>query len=287
MNFKTSLIAGITFAVLATTSVASANSVATGKSDGYYNNGLFNQFNAAVKRVSGGELELDRYNDKGTDGTKANIKLVSSGKANIAFVQLGGTVLDPNDNVEIIGTVMYELAHLVVPVKGKVGDCDDLENKKGYSTGYNMFSGSAVTIEVMQKEDKDYKNLSAVDVDKSSRAIAAMTKGDLDAYFFVSAPKTKSIQRINNSEGVKFANCWDGDFDDFKVNGKRLYTKVKVGKAEGYAQKFTTFRVPAVVIANKEWLEENEDYFDYLFDATTMTFNNIKGTKKLKYYPKK
>lgn len=215
-----------------------------------------------------------------------NIKLVNSGKADIGFAQLGGTVLQDSDNVEVIGIVMYELAHLVVPKKGKVGDCDDLESKKGYVTGYNFFSGSAVTMSVMQKEDKDYKNINPLDASSSSRAISSMTQGDMDAYFFVSGTKTKSIARIANSPNVKFASCWDGDFDDFKVNGKQLYTKVSVGKKDGYPNKFTTFRVPAVVIANKQFLSENPNMFDYLFDATTMTFNKVKALKKFTYYPR-
>ena len=149
-----------------------------------------------------------------------------------------------------------------------------------------MLSGSAVTMSVMQKEDKGYKNASSVDITRSSKAISAITSGNLDSFFFVSGTGTKSINRVNQSGAVKFASCWDGDFDDFKVNGKQLYTKVKVGKKEGYNQKFTTFRVPAVVIANKTFLEDNEEAFDALFDATIMTYNNVKGMKKLKYYPK-
>ncbi len=266
---------------------ANAATVATGGKDGFYNNGLFNTFNAAVKRMSGDELELERFADKGTDGTKQNLKLVDAGKADIAFVQLGGTVLEDYGNVEVIGIVMYELAHLAVPKKGKVGKCGDLESKKGHSVGMNLMSGSAVTWAVMSKEDKGYKKASQADFTKGTKAISAMTRGDLDSYFFVSGPRTKNISRITNSADIKFGSCWDGDFDDFKVNGKQLYTKVKVGKKEGYPNNFTTFRVPAVVVANKDFLAENDDVYDYLFDATSMTYTAVQGKKKLKYYPKK
>lgn len=258
--------------------------VATGGKSGFYHNGLFSTFNSKVKRFSNGEWECERAIEKGTDGTLQNIKLVESGKADVGFVQLGGLITTGAD-VEVIGTIMFELAHLVAPKKGKVRDVDDLESKAGYSVGINSRSGSMVTYNVFKKYDKDYARASVVDYPKSSRAIAAMTKGDLDSYFFVSAPGTKSIKRMISS-GLEFLDVDDSDFNDFKYNGKRLYEFVKVGKKQGYPGKFKTIRVPAVLIANRTWVEDNEDVFDVLFDACSATKQAVKVERKLNYYPR-
>jgi hypothetical protein len=84
---------------------------------------------------------------------------------------------------------------------------------------------------------------------------------------------------------MKFGDCWSSSFKDYKVNGKPLYTKVTVGKESGYTNKFDTFLVPTVLVVNKAYLEANKNAFDVLFDATTLTFNTIKGEKKFTYYP--
>lgn len=260
--------------------------VATGGKDGYYHNGMFNIFAKAVKRSSDGEFELSRYSDSGTDGTKQNISLVNKGEADVAFCQLGGLILDPADNVEVIGTIMYEVAHLVVPMKGNVDDVGDLESKKQYSVGMNTRSGAAITWAVFCKVDEDYKKASIIDIDRGSKAIAKIAQGKLDSYFFVSSPGTKLIRRVEMSADVKFGDVWDGDFDDFQYRGKDLYKKIKVSKKEGYDKKFVSVAIPAVVIANASVVDENPDFFDALFDATATSFQTIKGTRKLKYYPK-
>lgn len=263
--------------------------VATGGKDGFYNNGLFNIFNKATNRASDGEITLDRYAKKGTDGTKHNIDLVSkggkNGGADIAFIQLGGMVIDPKDNIEVIGTIMYEVAHLVVPKSGRVGDVDDLESKKGYSVGYNSRSGAAVTWEVFKKVDKDFGRANPVDYQKGSRAISAIIQGKLDSYFFISAPRTDGIKRVMNSSDVKFGDVWDRDFNDFQFRGKDLYQKIKIGKKDGYDKTFTSIAIPTVVIVNTSVIDANPDVFDALFDATNSTFTNVKATKKFTYYP--
>lgn len=289
-RFKMPMIIAILIVLMTTFAYAEDIVIATGSKDGYYNNGLYNLFSKAIKRASDGDIECARFNEKGTDGTIHNIKLVAKGGENdgadVAFVQLGGMVLDPQDNIEVIGTIMYEVAHLVVPKKGKVGDVDDLESKKGYSVGMNTRSGAAVTWNVFGKVDKDFKNANPVDYQSGSRAIAAMVQGNVDSYFFVSAPRTKAIKRVLNSDDVRFAHVWDSDFNDFQFRGKDLYKKIKVGKKEGYDKTFTSIAVPCVVIANTTSLEENEDLFDALFDATTATFTTVKANKKFNYYPR-
>lgn len=261
-------------------------SVATGGKGGFYHNGLYGAFDAKVKRFSDNEMECEYAVEKGTDGTLHNIKLVESGKANVAFVQMCG-LIETGADVEVIGTIMYELAHLVVPKKGKVDDIGDLESKKGYSVGINSRSGSQVTFNVFKKFDKGYARANMIDYTKATRAISAMTKGELDSFFFVSAPGTKNIKRLAAS-GLKFADVDDSDFNDLKYNGKRVYEFVKVGKKLGYPNKFKTVRVPAVLIANKAWLAEegNEDLFDILFDTVNAVKADVKAAKRLSYYPK-
>ncbi len=265
--------------------------VATGGKGGFYHNGLFNYFSAAVKRVSDGDLELERSHDKGTDGTIHNVKLVAKGSdndgADLAFIQLGGYVLNPDDNIEVLGTVMWELGHLVAPKGSPVDEFSDLETK-GKSVGLNTRGGSMVTFKVFQKEDKDYERTVPTDITKPFKAIKKMQAGELDSYFFVSAPQTKDIKRFNDNKMI-YLDFDDGDFYDFEYgpNKKQLYYKVKVGKKQGYPNKFVTVAVPCVVIANKKWLEENEEMEEVLFDAIGMTYNSVKASnpKRFNYWP--
>ncbi len=258
--------------------------IATGGADGFYHNGLYSIFNSKIARFSDGEIEPEYAREEGTDGTLHNISLVEKGEADVAFVQLGGVVTS-GANVKIVGIVMYELAHLIVPKKGKVGDVGDLEKKKGYSMGLNSRSGAAVTWKVFGKVDKDYLRTQPADYEDSTEAFSDISAGNLDSYFFVSGPRTETTKWAAQS-GFKFANVWDGDFDDYKYNGQQLYRKVKVGKKEGYPNKFATVAVPAVVIANKKWLRENKGMFKLLYKATMETNNVVKSAKKLNYYPK-
>ena len=258
----------------------------TGGKTGMYANALFNTFNKHVMSLSDGEYELENIYSKGTSDTLAKIK---KGDAMGGFIQMCGLVTDTDMVVEPIAPVLYELAHLVVPSKGgKVGDIDDLESNKKNSVGIAPMSGSAITFSVFVKEDKDYKNAQIVPA-AGMRAFASMTSGDLDSIFWVSGPKTKMIQSVNKNEFLKFASVDDGDFDDFKWKGKKLYNFVKVGKKEGYKNSFKTIAVPAIVVFDTKYLQEHEaeGLFDILFMAAEATRAEIKAKLQLKYYPTK
>ena len=258
--------------------------MATGGTGGFYHNGLFTDFRAAVDRVSQKKLELVKANEDGTDGTLANIKMVLAGDADIAVVQMCGLVLD-NPDVEMIGVIMYELTHIVSPKGSKVDEFSDLE-KKGTSVALNMMGGAGLTFKVFQKEDKGYAAAGVQDMKEIPQVINKMTSGTVDSLFFVSAPATEDIGRLGKSDMI-FRDFNDGDFDDFKYNGKILYEFVKVGKKEGYPNNFTALRVPTVIIANKKFMMDNPKIYTALFDAILISKSNIQATRKFTYYPEK
>lgn len=262
--------------------------VATGKPDGLYHTKVFNLFEQAVTRISGKKLAVTKFNENGTDGSKANLLAVNSGEADIGFVQLDALVTMPHENVEVMGIFMYEVAHLVAPVKGPVDSCDDLESKKKYSVGMNFLSGTKLTHEAMIKVDKDFALADAKDFDQGGKAINAMMQGNLQSYFFVSGPGSENIKRILASPELEFKDCWDRDFKDYKIGQRQLYQKVEMGKAQGYSTNFDAFLVPAVVIANKKFLSQNDAWYDMLFQSTTMLFQGMKElVKGDTYYPSK
>jgi TRAP-type uncharacterized transport system substrate-binding protein len=282
-GFKFSIILFIAFALMAAMAYAEEMRIATGGTGGFYHNGMYTTFAQKVKRFSNGDWEAEYAMENGTDGTLQNISLVEKGDAEIGFCQLGG-IITTGANVEVIGTISYELAHLVAPHKGKVTDVDDPESKKKYSVGINSRSGSQVTYDVFKKFDKDYGRAAIMDTPNITRAISQITRGQLDSLFFVSVPGTKTIQRVS-AAGLKFLDVDDSDFNDFTNNGTRLYEFVKVGRKEGYPNKFKTVCIPTVVIANVSWLNENKGAFDVLFDATNASKQDIRAKKKLRYYP--
>lgn len=256
--------------------------MATGGTGGFYFNGLFSDFRSSIDRVSQKKWAVVQANEEGTDGTLANIKMVTAGDADIAVVQMCGLVLE-NPDVEVIGVIMYELTHLVSPKGSKVDEFSDLDNSKN-SVALNMMGGAGLTFKVFQKEDKSYAKAQVMDMKEIPMVVNKMTSGSVDSLFFVSAPGTEDIGRLNNS-GMIFRDFNDGDFDDFKYGGKKLYEFVSVGKKEGYGNNFTALRVPAVIIANKKLILDNSKLYTVLFDAVLMSKQNIKASRKFTYYP--
>ena len=212
-------------------------------------------------------------------------EMVESGEVPLAIVQKCGTVL-LGSNVEEIGVVMYEVAHLVSFKGSPVTEVDDLEEKDAYTVGINKQSGSYVTWQMFEKVDKDYKRATVLDYTKTTKAINGMKNGEFQSMFFVSAPGTKAIKRMIKA-GVIFRDIDDGDFNDYKHNKQKLYNFVDMKKKMGYPNNFETVYVQDVLVANVDWLEENEDAYDALYDACDETFNKIKVSKKFKFYPKK
>lgn len=258
--------------------------VATGGKGGFYHNGLFNTFNSCVKRVSDNKYVLVYSNPEGTDGTLKNIKLVESNNADIAFIQKCGLALT-QPNVEMVGTLLYEVAHLVSLKDSKVDEMSDLQDKT-VSVGINSKSGGAVTFAVFGKEDGDYLKPLKDDYTSLAPTINKMSQGKLDSIFFVTAPivTNADLSRLIQSKMV-FRDFDDGDFDDFKYNGTPLYHFITIGKKQGYPNNFTTIAIPAVVILNKDVQEKYSDLYDILFDAALMAKTKIQNDYKFDWYP--
>jgi len=256
--------------------------IGTGGKDGFWHNDLFNTLQDAVKRSSGGEINLTKL-PNGTDGTIANLKMVESGEIPMAIVQKCGTVLMESD-VEELGVLMYEVAHLISFEGSPVDEVDTLEETAAYTLGINKQSGSYVTWQMFQKVDKDYKRATVLDYTKATQALNGMKNGEYNAMFFVSAPGTKAIKRMIDA-GVIFRDINDSDFNDYTHNKKTLYNFVTMNKKMGYPNSFETVYVQDVLVVNPKWLEANEDMYDVLFDACIETFNRIKTSKKFTYYP--
>lgn len=282
------ILAAIAMSVsMALATPAMSATMATGSPDGFYHNGLYNTLNSNVQRASRGDMELDYYNEDGTDGTVYNLEAVQAGDADIAAAQLGGTVIESYPNVKVIGKFGYEAAHMVVPVKSKIKSCSILEKKTNYRIGINSMGGSPVTMSVMRKVDKDYKRSEGnmVDVLDEVEAEMSMSDGTIDAYFFISTPGKGTAKYFQNSQ-FKYVDCWDGDFNDLEANNQPLYEKIKLGKKQGYLKKFKTFSVPGVIVANKNFLkEEGRKTTRTLLKATKATYSGIKAQNKFDFYP--
>ena len=86
-----------------------------------------------------------------------------------------------------------------------------------------------------------------MDYNMAARAINDMTQNQLNSYMFVSVPTSDTVKRMISSQGIKFGDCWYSNYEDMKVNGIQLYTKVKLGKADGYPNSFVTLDRKSVV----------------------------------------
>jgi hypothetical protein len=257
----------------------------TGPMDGAYNTWLFDKFNQNVMNVSGRKFSLKRIDPTGTDGTSWNTTATANNEVNVAFVQGEGPLLIPG-NYQVIGKIQYEAAMLVVKTKGKKDTCDDLEDSPS-KMGLNTMGGTGLTVQYMGKQDKDYaKNIAIEDYAEAAMGIAGVLNGDIDAYFYVSSPFSATTKMVNDTPGVKFGNCWDSNFNDYKINGASLYKKIKIGKKQGLKKTVKTFSTATYVIANKDFLAQNSGVFTYLFKATGTTFKNLSAMKVNKWWPK-
>lgn len=270
--------------LLITAPSAFAATVATGPDGGFYHGALFAQFAQNVNRASRGEVELEKANEDGTDGTIANLEMVNEGEADFAFVQLGGTALAAYPNVAVLGKFGYEAAHLVVPAGSKLKSCDALEKKGNeWKVGLNTMGGSNVTLDVMTKVDKDYANVNRVDTLDAMAAEMSFNSGEIDAFFFVSTPGSGTVKEFQ--KGYKYLTCWDGDFDEFDVNKQQLYEKISLKKKQGYPNNFKTFSVPGVVVVNKAYMKDNRKAVKAAMKATKQVYGQIKAAKKFNFYP--
>lgn len=290
---KKMLICVVMMMVMTGSALAADLIVATGKPTLSYHNYQYNLFKASVARIAGEDHDVDyAFPKKGTDGSKQNIKIVNNGeKANVGFVQYGATVLEDSDNVTAFGPFAYEVANMVYKKGTKWKDCDSLETKKA-RVGLNTQSGSQVTWDVYGKVDKEFTEASVIDVARGSMAGVKFDKGEIDAFYWVSVPGTKTHKRFRDNPNVLFGNCTDSDFDDFKINGSVLYPKVKFSKKMseqlGYGKvKLVTHMVPAYIVVNNALLEEDENLYDLFTDVVNLMYNTNKnkGINK-KWYPK-
>lgn len=263
---------------------AFAATVATGPDGGFYHGALFGQWAQNLNRASRGEVEAEKANEDGTDGTIANLEMVNEGEADFAFVQLGGTALSAYPNVAVLGKFGYEAAHLVVPAGSKLKSCGDLEKKGNeWKIGLNTMGGSNVTMDVMTKVDKDYSHINRIDTLDSMAAEMSFNSGEIDAFFFVSTPGSGTVKEFQ--KGYKYLDCWDGDFDEFDVNKQQLYDKISLKKKQGYPNNFKTFSVPGVVVVNKTYMKENRKAVKAAMKATKQVYSQIKSAKKFNFYP--
>lgn len=286
--------------VMLVTSMGFANTltIGTGPKGLSWNTATFQQFNAALKQVSGNEWEAERFNEDGTPGTTDTFQMTNSGKYQGGFVQ-GGILAGGMGNSVAFGPFTYELFQSWTPPGHKKPlTCKAIAKMDG-AYAMNTRGGTKVTLDAMGAVDKKFQRINAVHADNMglARVIASGShpQYQADALAYVSSVGG-TVPKTLVSGGFSIGDCWDGNFDEFYVEmGKRkvqLYEKVtlkkKVAKSLGYDRKFTTFRIPDYFIVNMEVLTENPDLYGYIPAAIDIMYGQNKAKKGSKYiFPKK
>ncbi|MEM7234018.1 MAG: TAXI family TRAP transporter solute-binding subunit [Planctomycetota bacterium] len=166
--------------------------IATGSETGaYYKNAL--KYREALEE-SGIELEL-----RSTKGSVENLKLLSAGEVDIAFLQGGIGDAEKEPTLRALGSVYREPLWLFHRAAVKVADLRDLADLK-VSVGADGSGTRPVATQLLADNGvADRVKLQSLGTDA---AIEALLKAEIDALFIVASEAAGSVQKLVHQDGV-------------------------------------------------------------------------------------
>lgn len=215
-----------------------------------------------------------------TQGSVENIKLLKEGKVQAAMLQMDALILNPDLEVEIVGTTHMEYVHLITRADSDIKSIKDLNKKHKIAVG-RADSGTQVTWSSFVKEDASYKDIATLPL-AGTIALSKLSAGEVDAVLMVSGLMGGDAVRANNAGTYRLAEVDDWDFNDVMYRGKKVYdfknipAKTYPGLTPGlFAGDVETIGIPAVLVVSSAWAMDNPSDFDRLFDATSRAIPNI------------
>ena len=255
-----------------------AFNLATGKEGGMYDKvGNYYLPKQTDKRIS--------VNCTNTLGSSANGELLKSGAVDGAIIQADYLAQHPELNVEVVAELYNEYVFMLSRKDSGIKSVGDLSDKNKIAID-RADSGTQITWNSFCAQDKRYK---AIPTEPLAGTIAQskLRSGDVNAVMFVSGLGGSDITRANQAGEFRLVNVDDGDFDNAKYKGKKVYKFVKVDSSS-YPSLFPgmfngsveTVAIPALFVVRSDWASEHQGEFDKLYDAVQKMATVIQADQK-------
>lgn len=144
-----------------------------------------------------------------TAASAANVQLILSGRAEIGFTQADILAVEggPTPGIVALARVYDDLMHLIVPASSPIRTLDDLRGRR-VSVGARG-SGTAVTIGRLLSVARQTVERRELGLDAS---VDALSRGDIDAFFFSGGLPTAGIQRLSERTPIRIVDlsAWAG-----------------------------------------------------------------------------
>jgi uncharacterized protein len=251
-----------------------AFTIATGPSDGSYF-----QIAQDIKNVVGKEgIDLQVM---ATKGSLENLELLTSGKADLAIVQLDALRFISDVAKQDLGVDVFQKIKVVLNLYPE--EIHILTNKKDIQTFYNLEGkrvsvgapggGTAVTAAVLFNL---YDIKSTVSEEPFEEAIKKMDQGTLDAVIFVGGAPVPFIGKLDNR--FHFVRLPSNPILD------QIYLRVQLGKQQyGWAGADTeTYAVPSVIMG----LDKRDEKYVTQMQQLVLTILNNRESLEANGHPK-
>ena len=225
-------------------------------------------------QLNGSDIDFEKENFA---GSKKIIAAIKAGDIDGGVVQMNA-LIGEDFPFQVMARTHKEYVHMIAKYKGKVKKVGDLLGGT-LAVGRNG-GGTKLTWNDFCALDEKYKKKVATQPKDGSMALADLESGKIDALMYVGGLRSKDMMRANKKKKTFWmVKINDSQFNNLEVNGEKVYDFEKIDD-DVYpnligGSSIKTLYTYAVIVVSQEWVDENPDAFDTLYDAVSDALPNI------------